>query len=243
MFYETLARYYDDIFPSEPAKLTFLHREFQVVRANSVLDLACGTGTYSIELALLGYKAWGTDLEPGMIEQARTKAQQFGVDASFAVGDMRKPQSLGQKFDGLFCIGNSLAHLPGRKELQEALQAMYGVLETPGVAVFQIVNFDRILARGDTDLPLIEREHLRFTRTYRPQSENKLIFDSVLELKMDDGSVKRLDNSVELRPIRQQDLKNDMEAAGFTDVKTFGNFKRDKYISHDSPATVMVARH
>ena len=241
MFYETLARYYDDVFPNEPVKVTFLDQEYQAVKAKTVLDLACGTGTYAIELARLGYRVWGTDLEPGMIEKAKKKATETGVQAQFAVGDMGNPQALGQTFNGLSCIGNSLAHLTERKVLQQALQAMHDVLAAKGVAIFQIVNFDRILARGDTQLPLIERDNLRFIRTYRPQSEDELIFDSVLELLLEDGRTKRLNNSVTLRPIRQADLKADLLAAGFSEVRTYGNFKRDKYNAIESPATVMVA--
>lgn len=241
MFYEVLAKHYDEVFPLEQAKVMFLDSEFNRTGARRILDLACGTGTYTIALAALGYEAWGTDLEPGMIEAACQKAQREGVPARFAVGDMREPQSLGLTFDGLFCIGNSLAHLVTVDDLVKALQGMRSVLADNGAAVFQIVNFDRILARGDTDLPLIERHHLRFVRTYRPESENRLVFDSILELKEQDGTVTRLENSVALRPIRKADLERYLLAAGFADVRAYGDFKYGEY-SESSQATVVVAR-
>lgn len=175
MFYEILAKYYDDVFPLEKGKVSFLNDVFTEINAKKILDLACGTGTYTLELAKLGFEAWGTDLEPGMIQQAQQKAVSLGVNAQFTVGDMREPDALGQTFDGLFCIGNSLAHLLERRDLEQALLAMRRAIHTHGVAVFQIVNFDRILALGDTNLPLIENDALRFIRTYRPKSEEQLV--------------------------------------------------------------------
>ncbi|MDW7651104.1 MAG: class I SAM-dependent methyltransferase [Bacillota bacterium] len=240
MFYETLAVYYDEIFPAEPTKISFLDKQFKMNGAVRILDSACGTGTYTLELARLGYETWGIDLEANMVEAARQKANRQNLNACFQVSDMRRADKLGKTFDGLFCIGNSLAHLLHEKDLAQALSAMYHALGDGGIAVIQIVNFDRIMALGDTELPLIERENLRFIRTYRPRSEHSLIFDSVLEVKTEERVISRLQNSVKLRPIRKRDLEKYLLAAGFSEIRTFGNFKEEPY-RDDSAATVMVA--
>jgi glycine/sarcosine N-methyltransferase len=129
LFYEQLAKHYDVVFPLEQGKVAFLHKEFAARGARRILDLACGTGTYTLELARLGYEAYGTDLEPGMVDVAREKAAALKSEAKFAVGDMLEPQTLGIIFDGLLCIGNSLAHLSGREDLAKAIRAMRGVLQ------------------------------------------------------------------------------------------------------------------
>lgn len=241
MFYRRLAEYYDLIFPAEQNKTAFLHKEFAAVGARRVLDLACGTGTYTLELARLGYDAWGTDLEPALLELARKKAAEAKIAANFAVGDMREPDALGLVFDGLFCIGNSLAHLLEKNDLERALAAMRRVLHSPGRAVLQIVNFDRILASGDTKLPLIEREGLRFTRTYRPRGEERLLFDSVLEVTGKDESPGCFENRVVLRPIRRADLEMLLLEAGFTVVRVYGDYKYGEYQAAESQATIAVA--
>ncbi len=240
MFYEVLAKYYDLVFPAEEAKITFLDTEFRARRVKRVLDLACGTGTYTIALARLGYEAWGTDLEAGMVEQAGKKALATGAKANFGVGDMREPASLGITFDGLFCIGNSLAHLTESEDLDRALRAMREVLRDGGLAVFQIVNFDGILERGDTDLPLIERENVRFLRTYRPRGEERLVFDSVLEVKEEGGKVHRYENSVILRPIRKGKLESLLLEVGFSRLQTYGDFKYTPW-NPQSQAVVVLA--
>ncbi|MBT9172708.1 MAG: Glycine/sarcosine N-methyltransferase [Syntrophomonadaceae bacterium] len=240
MFYHSLAGHYDLIFPLEQSKTAFLHREFSAVGARRVLDLACGTGTYALELARLGYEAWGTDLEPALVERAQKKAAAAGA-AKFAVGDMREPDALGLVFGGLFCIGNSLAHLLEKNDLKMALAAMHRVLRSPGRAVLQIVNFDRILASGDTELPLIEREGLRFSRIYRPRGEECLLFDSVLEVTRKDKGTDRFENRITLRPIRRTELETLLLEAGFAKVRVYGDYNYGEYQSADSQATVAVA--
>jgi len=241
MFYRSLAGYYDLIFPAEQNKTAFLHKEFTAAGARRVLDLACGTGTYALELARLGYEAWGTDLEPVLVNKAQKKAADTQLAARFAVGDMREPDALGLMFDGLFCIGNSLAHLLEKNDLMKALAAMRKVLHSPGRAVLQIVNFDRILAAGDTKLTLIEREGLRFTRTYRPWGEERLLFDSVLEVTGKDEGADRFENCVILRPIRRADLETLLLEAGFTVVRAYGDYNYGEYRAADSQATIAVA--
>ncbi len=241
MFYQKLAVYYDSIFPPEQNKTAFLHSEFAAVRASRILDLACGTGAYAVELSRLGYEAWGMDLEPALIEQAQKKAADAKAAARFIVGDMRAPAALGLLFDGLFCIGNSLAHLLEVSDLRIALAAMRRVLNSPGRAVIQIVNFDRILALGDTYLPLIEREGLSFTRIYRPRGEDRLLFDSVLEVTGRDKHLARFENSVTLRPIRRTELEGLLLEAGFTVVRVYGDYKYGGYYLADSQATITVA--
>jgi len=241
MFYHRLADFYDLIFPPEQTKTAFLHKEFAAVGARRVLDLACGTGTYALELARLGYETWGTDLEPALIERAQKKAVDAKETARFTVGDMREPDTLGLVFDGLFCIGNSLAHLLEVNDLKKALAAMRRVLKSPGRAVLQIVNFDSILAAGETKLPLIEREGLLFTRTYRPLGGDRLLFDSVLEVTCKDKGVDRFENRVELRPIRRADLDALLLEAGFTVVRVYGDYKYREYDAADSQATIAVA--
>ena len=54
-----------------------------------VLDLMCGNGRISINLAKLGYKVVGIDISPMYIEDARGRAKEHNVaeDVKFLVGD------------------------------------------------------------------------------------------------------------------------------------------------------------
>ncbi len=51
------------------------------------LDVGCGTGFLSLELAARGHRVTGVDLAPAMLEAARKKAAAQGVAAHFQEGD------------------------------------------------------------------------------------------------------------------------------------------------------------
>jgi SAM-dependent methyltransferase len=54
----------------------------------SALDLGCGTGRWSIDLAQRGWEVTGIDLIPKAVLGARRRAEQVGVDARFVEGSV-----------------------------------------------------------------------------------------------------------------------------------------------------------
>ncbi|WP_137294145.1 class I SAM-dependent methyltransferase [Nocardioides dongxiaopingii] len=56
-----------------------------------VVDVGCGTGTLALLLADAGHRVRGVDLAPRMVERARAKAGDAGLDVPFTVGDAADP--------------------------------------------------------------------------------------------------------------------------------------------------------
>ncbi len=52
-----------------------------------ILELGCGDGALSCLLASQGFDVTGVDISEGMIEQAKTRAAQQGVNARFVIAD------------------------------------------------------------------------------------------------------------------------------------------------------------
>ncbi len=48
-FYDEIAKYYDNIFPLQQAKLTLLEEQVPYT-PSTILDVACATGSYAMEL-------------------------------------------------------------------------------------------------------------------------------------------------------------------------------------------------
>jgi SAM-dependent methyltransferase len=61
----------------------------------SVLDLGCGTGRWSVELAQRGWEVTGIDLIPKAVMGARRRAAQAGVDARFVEGNVTALRAAG----------------------------------------------------------------------------------------------------------------------------------------------------
>src|SRR5213082_560564 len=54
--------------------------------ALDALDVGCGTGFLSLELAARGHRVTGIDLAPAMLDMARQKAAEAGLDIRFETG-------------------------------------------------------------------------------------------------------------------------------------------------------------
>ena len=90
------------------AEADFLEK--YVGRKARVLDVPCGFGRHSLELARRGHHVTGVDLSVEFIAEAREAAKAAKLKAEFRVGDMRRLQ-LDGGFDLACCLGNSFGYL------------------------------------------------------------------------------------------------------------------------------------
>jgi 2-polyprenyl-3-methyl-5-hydroxy-6-metoxy-1,4-benzoquinol methylase len=72
----------------------FVVEEPGLIPGNAVLDVACGRGRHSVELARRGLRVTGIDL-PRSLEHARAAADRAGVVLEFRRLDMRDRTELG----------------------------------------------------------------------------------------------------------------------------------------------------
>ena len=87
----------------------------------TVLEMGCGTGTNSVELARRGYVVTAVDLIEAPIQRARARAQDAGVKVDFRAGDLTR-MDLGGPYDLLFDSG--LYHGIRQRDLAGFLAAL-----------------------------------------------------------------------------------------------------------------------
>ena len=105
-----------------PAEHTQHETEFLIKVLNCetgahLLDVPCGNGRLSFELAKRGYRVTGVDISEEFIEEARTRvvdqppATAGGSDQlDFILGDMRTIEGEAI-YDGAYCFGNAFGYL------------------------------------------------------------------------------------------------------------------------------------
>jgi SAM-dependent methyltransferase len=92
-------------------EVDFLEKTLAAPPGACLLDIPCGSGRHSIELARRGYRITGVDLSAEFLSQARSRAGEAQVQVDLRPGDMRNPELAAQSFDGAFCFGNSFPYL------------------------------------------------------------------------------------------------------------------------------------
>ncbi|PYG87770.1 methyltransferase family protein [Ruminiclostridium sufflavum DSM 19573] len=238
-FYEQISQYYDSIFPIGEEQIEFL-KEAAGAPPKAVLDIACGTGGYSLELAGQGYAVTAADLDAEMIRQLRLKAEKGRYSIESIQSDMLELEGhISDKFDMVFCIGNSVVHLNSLLEIRSFIFSTRKYLKAGGKLVIQIINFDRILLRDIKGLPSIadEKTGLYFERSYfRNKQENALSFKTVLTV---DG--KSFENEIPLYPLTEDELVQAVRDAGFETIKPYGDFKGSAFDKCNSYMLVICA--
>lgn len=241
--YQKLAYYYDYIFPTGKVQLNFFKDEFSAYNVMQVLDLACGSGNYSIEFARWGLDVTGVDYEQAMIDYAKTKLEKESeLNVDFFQGDMRNLSQPDSIFDAVVCIGNSLVHLLTEDDIALALGEMHRVCKSKGLLILQILNYDHIIEKNVTILPDIKNNepNLTFTRQYEFRDDGLINFHTSLILNSDQQQQSVDHGSVLLRPLRPQILKKLLTTVGFNEIELFGGFNRSP-LSIDTSALVIKA--
>jgi len=94
-WYEELFENYAITYEKEPftkgtiGECDFIEEEIRYNKDLKILDIGCGTGRHSIELAKRGYNITGIDLSDSMLKKAKEKAKKENVKVFFEKHDAR----------------------------------------------------------------------------------------------------------------------------------------------------------
>jgi len=154
------ARLYDLMFPGIGPAVEFYRAEADR-QSGSVLELGCGTGQKLIPIAADGHSCVGLDLSPEMLNEARRKATERGVQVEWVQGDMRD-FDLERTFDLVFITANSLLHLHEPDDLVSCFRAVRRHLTRGARLIFDVFNPD-VHQLAEADGGRRAREALSFT--------------------------------------------------------------------------------
>lgn len=102
-----------------------------------VLDLACGTGSLTVELAKRGYDMIGADQSEDMLYQAREKAEEEEQEILFLEQDMREFELYGT-VDSIVCTCDSLNYLLEDEDVQQVFKLADNYLDPGGLFIFDV---------------------------------------------------------------------------------------------------------
>lgn len=124
--YPVRARYFDEII-----------RRWSQRSVELLLDLACGTGSLSLEMVNLGYDTIGVDGSAEMLSLAMEKKVNRQADILFLCQDMEQLDLYGT-VDAAICALDSLNHITDPKAVQRVFDRVSLFLAPGGVFVFDV---------------------------------------------------------------------------------------------------------
>jgi len=224
----------------------------QVGKPTRVLDAACGTGWHVLELMQRGYDAYGADISERMIERAMTNATSANVLSTIfkvaGFGGLAKAflsQSM-PHFDALLCLGNSLPHVSGLRELTNTLKDFSACLRPGGLLLIQNRNFDVVLEQR---LRWMEpqsyqqgNEEWLYLRFYDFEPDGALGFNMLILHRDHQNHWQQMAEKTTLYPLRKIEIETALKKTGFEDAIFYGSMSGEPFDPLKSGNLVVLAR-
>jgi 2-polyprenyl-3-methyl-5-hydroxy-6-metoxy-1,4-benzoquinol methylase len=145
-WYETLfenygIKYDDEVFTRGTiGECDFIEKEAGFNKSLKILDIGCGTGRHSIELARRGYHITGIDLSESLLARAREKAKVHNLAVDFQKQDARK-LPFSKEFDLAIMICEGAFPLMETDEMNfQILENAARALKDDGKLIFTTLN-------------------------------------------------------------------------------------------------------
>lgn len=227
--------YSDRVLSGEPFLEQYRDLLASIPSGAKILDCACGIGIHAFALARFGFSVRGTDSSPVMVAQARERTHDKELDLSFIVSSWKElPQTFNQKFDVVFCVGNSIGHCRGRKEMLSSLRGIRGVLKRNGLLVLDTRNWEKLRAERPrfTTLGTRIRNGIRciplYVWNFPSQLEEEHLIEVVLIFE-EEERVHQRHYSITYHPFQYAELCNRLREAGLTDIQSDFEWEKDSY--------------
>lgn len=225
--YDFLAGCYDELTADVgyPAWADYLESHFRRkgLPGRTVLDLACGTGSLTWELAARGYEMIGVDRSPEMLAEAAAKGREdVETPPIFLCQSMDKLDLYGT-IDACVCCLDSVNYVTDPRQLKKAFARVWLFLMPGGLFLFDI-NTPAKLRGLDGQVFLDETEDTYCV--WRTEYHRGLctyymdLFD-----RRRDGAWQRELEIHRQRAYTTEELTGWLRAAGFTDIRTWGDGK------------------
>jgi len=196
------------------------------IPGRTVLDLACGTGSLTRELAERGYEMIGVDLSPDMLAEAAEKNEDVGgIPPMFLCQPMEQLDLYGT-IDACVCCLDSVNYVTDSRKLRKAFQRVHLFLMPGGLFLFDINSIEKLQGL-DNQVFLDETEdtYCVWRAEYSKRSRICSYFMDIFRLDESSGQWERGEELHEERAYTVEELTAWLEEAGFRDIKVYGDRK------------------
>jgi D-alanine-D-alanine ligase len=197
-----------------------------------ILDLCCGQGRHSLELARRGFKyVEGLDRSHYLIQKAKGYEKKESLNVKFREGDARKLPYLPDTFDVTLILGNSFGYFDTIQDDLRVLKEMFKVLKPWGRLLVDVTDGQYLREHFQPrSWEWIDKKHFVCRERSRSLDAQRLISREVIA-HVEKGVI--ADQFYAERLYTRESLTELMRTAGFTDISFHGEISPDSQRNQD----------
>ncbi len=244
MSYDIFSRFYDSLTDNVEyeKRADYFCRLLSLcgITGGILLDLGCGTGSMSIEMAKRGFDVIGVDSSVGMLNEARRKCFESGKDILLLNQNMQEIDLFGT-VDAAICVLDGINHLPSFDEVKRTFEKVSLFMNPGGIFAFDVntlFKHEKILA----DNAFIYELDGMFCTWQNSFNQGDGSVDIDLDFfEEEDGVYYRSSESFTERAYELDEIKQWLEDAGFEITGIYDDMTLES-IKPDTQRAVFSAR-
>jgi SAM-dependent methyltransferase len=200
-----------------------------------VLDLCCGVGRHSLELARRGFHVTGVDRTSKYLEQARERSQAEGLDVEFAQEDMRtfcRPNT----YDAAISMFTSFGYFENPEEDRQVAMNVYRSLKSGGLFLTDMMGKE-VLAHIFQERDWHEVDGVIWLQERKVSQNWGWMWNRWILLRGNE----RIEGEISYRLYSATEMVSLLKGCGFTAVDVYGGLDGSPY-DHTARRMVTVAR-
>lgn len=191
----------------------------------TVLDLACGTGSLTAELALRGYEMIGVDKSAEMLAVAVDKCRDLPIEPPIFLNQSMEKLDLYGTIDACVCCLDSINYVTRPAALKRAFSRVHLFLIPGGLFVFDVKTPGALQnADGEVFLDETEETFCVWRADYSPR-RRILTYGMDIFRARNDGTWDRGEEVHEEFAYTPDELEQFLKDSGFVDIRRWGNLK------------------
>lgn len=226
--YSVFARYYDELTANIDyrKRAEYFHaiiRKFKTTKENILLDLACGTGSISEEMAKLGYDVIGVDYSEEMLGMAIEKKFDSGLPIQYLCQDMRNIDMFGT-VDITICALDSINHLGSLDDVRKVFERVSLFAEPDGLFIFDVNTLykHRKILADNTFTYETENVYCVWENSLNRSTDEVKMNLEFFE-RLDDGLYSRSSDSFSEKAYSEEELEKLLSETGFELLAKYGD--------------------
>lgn len=206
--------------------------KFSLKKPELVLDLACGTGSLTLELAKRGYDMIGIDMSSDMLSCAMEKSAECGVSPLWVCQDMRAFELYGT-MDAILCTMDSLNYIENISDMKLILKLVKNYLNPGGLFIFDMNSPYKLEHVLGNNLFYEIRDDVTYLwrNEYHPDVK-KCTFDLTFFVREAEDVYRRLEEEQRQKAWTIDEVRLALQESGLEFLKVFDAFTQDPPSEH-----------